>query len=183
MDDETNTSLIPLLSMICFHWLLRHKDHLYCSTISSDSPDTIMDKWHCSARALNLQQRAYHPPRPPPPPSLHHPPWNCGTTAKPSNSSSHPCVYQTSPVHDPTHTLSESTLDLCYSLKFLNEQPQHHLPTLDSEIRIYALTKSRQCGWVPFLSTWGYHNIVNWLYSSKKLEVQKVKKIKIFKRN
>ena len=129
LDDETNTSLIPLLSMICFHWLLSHKDHLYCSTISSDSPDTIMDKWHCSARALSLQQRAYHPPRPPPPPSLHHPPWNCCTTAQPSNSSSHPCVYQTSPVHDPTHTPSESTLDLCYSLQFLNEQPQHHLPT------------------------------------------------------
>lgn len=68
LDDEANTSLIPLLSMICFHWLLSHEDHLYCSTMSSDSPDPIMDKWGCSAWALNLQQRACHPP----PPS-HHP--------------------------------------------------------------------------------------------------------------
>ena len=27
------------------------------------------------------------------------------------------------------------------------------------------------CGWVPLLSTWSYHNIVNWLYSNTKLKV------------
>ena len=28
-------------------------------------------------------------------------------------------------------------------------------------------------GWIPLLSTWNYHNIVNWLYSNKKLKKEK----------
>lgn len=56
MDNEANTSLLPPLSVICFCWLLSHKDHLYCSTMSSESPDTIMEQVTlCSAWALNLQ--------------------------------------------------------------------------------------------------------------------------------
>ena len=32
--------------------------------------------------------------------------------------------------------------------------------------------------WVPFLFTWSYHNIVNWLYPNTKLKVQNKKKNK-----
>ena len=31
-------------------------------------------------------------------------------------------------------------------------------------------------GWVPLLSTWNYHNIVNWLYPNTKLKSLKNKK-------
>ena len=119
LDDEANTSRIPLLSMICFHWLLSHEDHLYCSTMSSDSPDPIMDKWGCSAWALNLQQKACHPPPPSPPPSLHHLPKTAALLLGPQTPpATHVSTkrFFSSLVHYPPHTPSEYTLDLCYSV-------------------------------------------------------------------
>ena len=34
-------------------------------------------------------------------------------------------------------------------------------------------------GWVPLVSTWNYHNIVNGLYSNTKEKAQKREKLKI----
>ena len=34
------------------------------------------------------------------------------------------------------------------------------------------------CGWVPLLSTWNYHNIVNWMYANKNLKKYRAKKEK-----
>lgn len=47
--------LISVLSVFCFRWLLRHKDHLYSSTMSNESSDNKMEKVTlCPAWALNL---------------------------------------------------------------------------------------------------------------------------------